>query len=118
MLMWILWMVFFFQGMALGCWFPSLTNIFGERGLEDWVPIAFMIPPCCALVGPLLTGALAARSPASHGHGCFFCWFPDSATPTAWRFYCLITSVDICCRFALHGLPCPPPLLPPTIKGA
>ena len=57
--MWILWMVFFFQGMALGCWFPSLTNIFGERGLEDWVPIAFMIPPCCALVGPLLTGALA-----------------------------------------------------------
>lgn len=58
-LMWILWTAFFFQGMALGCWFPSLTNIFGERGLSDWVPIAFMIPPCCALVGPLLTGALA-----------------------------------------------------------
>ena len=57
--MWVLWMAFFFQGMALGCWFPSLTNIFGERGLEAWVPIAFMIPPCCALVGPLLTGALA-----------------------------------------------------------
>ena len=57
--MWILWTTFFFQGMALGCWFPSLTNIFGARGLEDWVPIAFMIPPCCALVGPLLTGALA-----------------------------------------------------------
>ena len=57
-LMWILWTAFFFQGMALGCWFPSLTNIFGEHGLSDWVPIAFMIPPCCALVGPLLTSAL------------------------------------------------------------
>lgn len=55
----ILWAVFFFQGMTLGCWLPSLTNIFGRLGLSSWVPAAFMIPPFCALVGPLLGGALA-----------------------------------------------------------
>lgn len=55
----VLWIVFFFQGMALGCWFPSLTNTFGELGLSSWVPVAFMIPPFCALISPLIGGALA-----------------------------------------------------------
>lgn len=55
----VLWSVFFFQGMALGCWFPSLTNTFGHLGLSDWVPVAFMIPPFCALISPLVGGALA-----------------------------------------------------------
>lgn len=55
----VLWTVFFFQGMALGCWFPSLTNTFGSLGLREWVTAAFMIPPFCALIGPLVGGALA-----------------------------------------------------------
>lgn len=64
-LMPVLWSAFFFQGMALGCWFPSLTNTFGELGLSAWVRVAFMIPPCCALIGPLIGGALAdQRFPA------------------------------------------------------
>ncbi len=62
----VLWAVFFFQGMTLGCWFPSLTNIFVEAGLKDWVPLAFMVPPFCALIGPLIGGALAdQRLPAN-----------------------------------------------------
>lgn len=61
----MLWIVFFFQGMAPGFWLPALTNILRERGLGDWVPVAFMVPPVCALIGPLVGGALAdQRVPA------------------------------------------------------
>lgn len=55
----MLWIVFFFQGMTPGFWVPALTNILRARGLGDWVPAAFMVPPVCALAGPLLGGALA-----------------------------------------------------------
>jgi len=59
MTMGILWGVFFLQGMTPGLWFPALTNIFGARGLEAWVPMAFMVAPVCALISPLVGGALA-----------------------------------------------------------
>jgi len=63
----VLWAVFFFQGMTLGCWFPSLTNLFGELGLAVWVPLVFMVPPICAMIGPLVGGALAdQRYAANH----------------------------------------------------
>ncbi|MDX1681338.1 MAG: MFS transporter [Akkermansiaceae bacterium] len=55
----VLWAAFFFQGMALGCWLPALTNTLGALGLSDWVRPAFMVPPICALISPLIGGALA-----------------------------------------------------------
>jgi len=55
----VLWIVFFFQGMTPGFWVPSLTNILTARGLSGWVTLAFLIPPMCALVSPLIGGALA-----------------------------------------------------------
>ena len=55
----MLWVVFFLHGMTPGFWVPALTNILTARGLGDWVPLAFMVPPLCALVSPLVGGALA-----------------------------------------------------------
>lgn len=54
-----LWVVFFFHGMTPGFWLPALTNILRARGLGDWVPAAFVVPPVCALISPLIGGALA-----------------------------------------------------------
>ena len=45
--------------MAPGFWLPALTNILGARGLGAWVPLVFVVPPLCALVSPLIGGALA-----------------------------------------------------------
>ena len=55
----VLWVVFFLHGMTPGFWVPALTNILNARGLGGWVPAAFMVPPLCSLVSPLLGGALA-----------------------------------------------------------
>lgn len=55
----ILWVAFFFQGMTPGFWVPSLTNILTAMGLSGWVATAFLVPPLCALVSPLIGGALA-----------------------------------------------------------
>lgn len=55
----VLWIAFFFQGMTPGFWIPSLTNILNEMGLSGWVATAFLVPPFCALVSPLIGGALA-----------------------------------------------------------
>ncbi len=55
----MLWAAFFFQGMTMGFWLPALTNILRARGLGDWVPVVFMVPPVCAMIGPLVGGALA-----------------------------------------------------------
>lgn len=55
----VLWLVFFFHGMTPGFWLPALTNILNSRGLADWVPAAFLVAPLCALVAPLIGGALA-----------------------------------------------------------
>ncbi len=62
----VLWAVFFFQGMTLGCWFPALTNLFGGLGLSSWVPMVFMVPPVCAMIGPLVGGALADQRYAAN----------------------------------------------------
>lgn len=60
-----LWVVFFFQGMTPGFWVPALTNILRSRELGDWVPVVFIVPPICALISPLIGGALAdQRVPA------------------------------------------------------
>lgn len=61
-----IWMVFFLQGMAPGLWIPALTNILGSMGLREWVPWAFVVSPVCALISPLIVGALAdQRAPAN-----------------------------------------------------
>jgi nucleoside transporter len=57
-----LWLVFFFHGMSPGFWVPALTNILGARGLEGWVEAAFVVSPVCALISPLIGGALADQS--------------------------------------------------------
>jgi MFS family permease len=55
----VLWAVFFFQGMTPGFWVPSITNMLTEMGLAWWVTLVFLVPPLCALVSPLIGGALA-----------------------------------------------------------
>ncbi len=66
-----LWIVFFLNGMTPGFWMPALTNIFNARGLGDWVSVAFVVPPLCALISPLIGGALAdQRVPANR----LFAW--------------------------------------------
>jgi len=56
---------FFFQGMTPGFWLPSLTNILQAKGHGAWVAAAFMVPPVCALVSPLVCGALADQRVAA-----------------------------------------------------
>lgn len=61
----VLWIVFFLHGMTPGFWVPALTNILTAHGLGGWVPLAFMVPPLCTLISPLIGGALAdQRIPA------------------------------------------------------
>ena len=55
----LLWLAYFFVGMAPGFWYPALTNILTARGLAAWVPAAFLAGPLAALLAPLLGGALA-----------------------------------------------------------
>lgn len=60
-----LWLLSFFHGMAPGFWIPALTNLLKAEGLASWVPLAFAIPPICAIFSPLIGGALAdERMPA------------------------------------------------------
>ncbi len=60
-----LWLVFFLQGMTPGFWMPALTNILKAEGLEGWVALAFVVPPLCALISPLIGGALADQRVAA-----------------------------------------------------
>jgi nucleoside transporter len=60
-----LWLVFFLQGMAPGFWLPALTNILRARELGDWVPAAFVVAPVCAMISPLIGGALADQRVAA-----------------------------------------------------
>ncbi|WP_325099571.1 MFS transporter [Luteolibacter yonseiensis] len=60
-----LWLVFFLQGMTPGFWMPALTNILKARGLEDWVALVFIVPPLCAVISPLIGGALADQRVAA-----------------------------------------------------
>ncbi|WP_411826517.1 MFS transporter [Luteolibacter sp. AS25] len=60
-----LWLVFFFQGMGPGFWVPALTNILKAEGYADWTPWVFAIGPACALISPVIGGAMAdERVPA------------------------------------------------------
>jgi MFS family permease len=61
-----LWIVFFFQGMSPGFWLPALTNILKAEELAGWVPLAFIIAPVCALISPLIGGALADQRVAAN----------------------------------------------------
>ena len=51
--------------MTPGFWLPPLTNILQAKGLGAWVAAAFMVPPVCALVSPLIGGALADQKVAA-----------------------------------------------------
>ena len=61
----VLWVVFFVHGMTPGFWLPALTNILRARGLGDWVAAVFVVTPVCALVSPLIGGALADQRVAA-----------------------------------------------------
>lgn len=61
----VLWIVFFLHGMTPGLWLPALTNILGARGLASWVPAVFVVSPICALISPLIGGALADQRMAA-----------------------------------------------------
>jgi len=60
-----MWIVFFFQGMTPGFWLPALTNILQAKGLGAWVAVVFVVPPVCALISPLIGGALADQRVAA-----------------------------------------------------
>ena len=55
----VLWVVFFVHGMVPGFWVPALTNILNANGMQGWVAAAFTVPPLCAMISPLIGGALA-----------------------------------------------------------
>lgn len=55
----MLWTVFFFHAMSSGCYYPVLTNLLAAKGLPGWVTAAFLVGPFCALISPLVGGALA-----------------------------------------------------------
>lgn len=101
-----LWVVFFFHGMTSGFWLSSLTNILKELGLEDWVAAAFMVPPLCALVSPLIGGALADQRMAANrllvwsaGIGAVFLFSAFSALDRGWNpwwFIILLGCYSLC----------------------
>ena len=45
--------------MTPGFWLPALTNILKAQGLGGWVALVFVVPPLCAMISPLVGGALA-----------------------------------------------------------
>ncbi len=49
--------VFFLLASAPGFWFPALSNILEKAGLGGWTAIAFIIPPICGMISPLVFGA-------------------------------------------------------------
>ncbi|MES2997476.1 MAG: MFS transporter [Verrucomicrobiota bacterium] len=57
--------MFFFQGLSPGFWTPALSNLFHDLGISAWVPAAFIVGPACALVSPLIGGALADQRMAA-----------------------------------------------------
>jgi MFS family permease len=61
-----LWLVFFLQGMTPGFWLPAMTNILEAKGLSAWVALVFIVPPLCALISPLIGGALADQRVAAN----------------------------------------------------
>lgn len=61
-----LWAVFFFQGMTPGFWLPAMTNILKAEGLSAWVSLVFVVPPVCAMISPLIGGALADQRVAAN----------------------------------------------------
>lgn len=68
---WWIGIAFFFQGMTPGFWLPALTNILQAKGLGAWVAAAFMVPPVCGLISPLVGGALADQKVAADR---FYVW--------------------------------------------
>ena len=102
----MLWLAFFFHGMTSGLWISSLTNIFREMGISQWVAAAFMVPPLCALISPLIGGAVADQRMAANR---LFTWsgligaaFLFSAFLTLdkgwhpWWFIALISCYSLC----------------------
>lgn len=45
--------------MVPGLWVTALTNILVARDMGSWVPMVFVVPPLCAMISPLIGGALA-----------------------------------------------------------
>lgn len=83
----LLWVVFFLQGMTPGFWFPALTNILGERGLAAWVPAVFVVPPLCALISPLVGGALADQRVAADR---LFAWSSVFSAVALWAAFAVL----------------------------
>lgn len=52
--------------MTPGFWIPSLTNILTAKGLSSWVTLVFLVPPFCAMISPLIGGALADQRIAAN----------------------------------------------------
>ncbi|MFK7849915.1 MAG: MFS transporter [Akkermansiaceae bacterium] len=61
----LLWILFFFHGMAPGFWVPTLTNVLNAEGHGQWVAWVFAIPPICALISPVIGGAIADEKVAA-----------------------------------------------------
>ena len=64
---------------------PALTNILKAQGLSSWVALAFLVPPLCSIISPLIGGALADQRIAAN---------------RLYTLMCLIGSVVIFAAFA------------------
>ncbi len=84
--MW-LWIVFFLQGMTPGFWLPALTNIFVARGLSEWVTLVFVVPPLCALISPLIGGALADQRVAANR---LYAWTSILSAGALWAAFAVL----------------------------
>lgn len=49
--------VFFLLASAPGFWFPALSNVLENYGLEEWAVWAFVVPPLAGMISPLVFGA-------------------------------------------------------------
>ncbi|MEN8871195.1 MAG: MFS transporter [Akkermansiaceae bacterium] len=49
--------VFFLLASAPGFWFPALSNVLENYGLEEWAVWAFVVPPLAGMISPLIFGA-------------------------------------------------------------
>ncbi len=78
--------------MTPGFWLPALTNILRAEGLDGWIATAFVVPPICALVSPLVGGALADQRIAADR---LFAWSSMvGAIAIAGAFGCLQAGFD------------------------
>ncbi|MGE9266661.1 MAG: MFS transporter [Verrucomicrobiales bacterium] len=58
---WWIGVVYFAVAATPGTWASVLANVIKERGWEEWLALAFMVPQIAGMISPLIIGAWADR---------------------------------------------------------